>query len=245
MLPADTLSLHGYTKRWGFFSGTCRGARHRPFEVSKDLIECCIRGSEDAITSLQAERDDLLQPPKPETKAWMKVYVAHKHDGKNSYAWRKGTITEQPHQYGNGTDTFIVRDFLWTGDVTEGDAKLKCQPLTELIKSYEFPGVESVTGIIAALNHRYVRQVITPNISQHRQYVEWQRERIRDWAPKPLLPVANEREQALEAARAELEKAGCIRGRAPYGIGRPMGWWLGKRYLGRDVKSALKALKGR
>lgn len=237
MLPADTLSLHGYTKRWGFFSGTCRGARHRPFELSKDLIESCIQGSENAITNLQAERDSLLQPPEPETRAWMKVYIAHKHDGENSYAWRKGTITEQPHQYGNGIDTFILRDFLWTEDTTEG------RPLTELIKSYEFPGAESVTRIVAVLNLRYIQQVITPNISRHRQYIDWQRERIKDWAPKPLLPVDDEREKAVEAARAELEKAGCTRGRAPYGISRPMGWWKGKRYLGRDVKHALAALK--
>ena len=37
-LPGNVLSKHGYTTRWGFFSGVCPGASYEPFEVSCDLI---------------------------------------------------------------------------------------------------------------------------------------------------------------------------------------------------------------
>ena len=44
-LPGGTLSLHGYTVAWGFFSGTCDGARELPYELScdyckKQIVRC-------------------------------------------------------------------------------------------------------------------------------------------------------------------------------------------------------------
>jgi len=34
-----TIAKHGYTKRFGFFSGTCEGSDHLPLEVSSDLLK--------------------------------------------------------------------------------------------------------------------------------------------------------------------------------------------------------------
>jgi len=39
MLPGNLLSLHGYTKEYGFFNGTCHGARHKPLEQDRTVCD--------------------------------------------------------------------------------------------------------------------------------------------------------------------------------------------------------------
>lgn len=186
-LPGGILSLHGYTKQWGFFHGTCRGSHHEPFELSKDLIDTCIQGAMNAITSLQVKRGDLFQTPTPETKAWWKIYVGYKHDGKNSYTWKQGTITPVARDY-HGTKPQFV-EYLWTAEPSDVEIAQNRKPMTETIRGYDLPGVVSVTEAIASLNKRYVNYVIDPENRQLRTYVEWQRQRIKDWSPKPLRPL--------------------------------------------------------
>jgi hypothetical protein len=181
------MSLHGYTKQWGFFHGTCRGSHHKPFELSKDLVDTCIQGAQNAITSLQVQRGGLLQLPTPETKAWLKVYVPYQHDVKNSYVWKRGTITSVAREY-NGTEVRAT-DYLWTAELSDVEIAQNRKPLTETIRGYNLSGVHTVIEAIAALNRRYITYVIDPESKQLRTYIEWQQKRIKDWRPSPLLPL--------------------------------------------------------
>jgi hypothetical protein len=54
-LPGGLLSLHGYTKRWNWFEGTCPGARCQPFEKSYSEITLRVDWSEGRIGILQEE----------------------------------------------------------------------------------------------------------------------------------------------------------------------------------------------
>jgi hypothetical protein len=186
-LPGGIMSLHGYTKQWGFFHGTCRGSHHKPFELSKDLIDTCIQGAQNAITSLQVQRGDLVRMPTSETKAWMKIYVGHKHDGKNSYAWKKGTITLVTREY-HGTGLRIT-EYVWTSELSDVEIAQERKPMTETLHTYELPGVRDVVGAIEQLNYKYVLAVIDPESKQLRTYIAWQQQRIKDWSPKPLRPL--------------------------------------------------------
>jgi hypothetical protein len=38
-LPGGKLAKHGYTTRWGFFSGVCTGAHHAPYEQSCEMLK--------------------------------------------------------------------------------------------------------------------------------------------------------------------------------------------------------------
>lgn len=183
MLPADTLSLHGYTKQWGWFAGTCFGSRCLPLEISKDLIEVCIKRSEQAIKALQAERAGLIVIPTPETKAWKHIYVSASRGSR--YEWKLGTITEQTQTYG---DTKVT-SWIWTGEQTAREVEMKIKPLTDVIRSYDMMDVKGVVGVITQLNYKYVLSVVDAGIKNHKSYIQWQRERIKDWSPKPLMPL--------------------------------------------------------
>ncbi len=54
-LPAGVLSKHGYTKEWGFFSGTCPGSRALPYEVSTSEIDLAITSANQSVVRLQAQ----------------------------------------------------------------------------------------------------------------------------------------------------------------------------------------------
>src|SRR6185369_7276388 len=54
-LPGDVLSKHGYTTRWGFFSGTCPGSGYRPFEVAFDRIQLSIDNVKAQIAGIERE----------------------------------------------------------------------------------------------------------------------------------------------------------------------------------------------
>ena len=48
-LPNGRLSIHGYTKRFGFFAGACRGECRLPFEESHDVIDSAIQNAKNLI----------------------------------------------------------------------------------------------------------------------------------------------------------------------------------------------------
>lgn len=75
-LPNGVLSLHGYTTRWGFFSGVCTGADCQPFELSKDRIEGAIASARKRALELRKEATirELADDP---TNVYDTIYVNH------------------------------------------------------------------------------------------------------------------------------------------------------------------------
>jgi hypothetical protein len=235
-LPDGRLSLHGYTKQWGWFEGTCRGSDYRPFEISKDLIERFIAASELAIKGLEADKTALLNPPTTETKAWFHVYV-YSERRVGHYEWRQGLVRQTTKMIGGKEFKFLE----WHGDSPCKSHNGRDEPNIEKVSSF---GLEDDTPLTAtaSLNARYVRTYIDKAIKNHQDYIAWQRGRIKDWEPKPLAPVNTEADKQKGAAIAALEKAGCIHKTCMRS--RSIGWWHPKGwYLGRAAMAALTELK--
>lgn len=61
-LPVGVLAKHGYTTKWGFFSGTCAGSGYQPFEQATDRILAAIERTEQAVYNFQKVIATLQQP---------------------------------------------------------------------------------------------------------------------------------------------------------------------------------------
>lgn len=180
-LPGGSLSNHGYTKRWGFFSGICPGAGHNPFETHRDRIEGAIAGAKAAIEQhLQAAAAIRAQT--------------------DAYGWYSD------HQRG----VSVWREVIFTGEkYADGElAKLGWEKVSFSLKASEVPkygekpfGIRSAYSsgfyeghtaleVAKASRERFCKATHDKQVSQLRDYVRWQEQRLKDWAPKPLKPVA-------------------------------------------------------
>lgn len=158
-LPDGALAKHGYTTRWGFFSGTCSGSGHAPFEQSCNLIQTAIKGAlstAEFIEAQAAEQDsgagDLL---------FRKYVAATWKTSRSSYEWVKVTAEMEGNRLAywveaDGTTHSALRYSLYT------EKELRAARSKWL-------RVEKV---------------------KYETYANWQAERIADWAPQPLTPVA-------------------------------------------------------
>jgi hypothetical protein len=58
-LPNGAMSLHGYTVQFGWFSGTCHGAKNLPLEQSCDLIQASIDRTKLAIVDVENKKAEV------------------------------------------------------------------------------------------------------------------------------------------------------------------------------------------
>lgn len=181
-LPSGNLSKHGYTVRWGFFSGTCNGAGHPPFEQSKDLIEGAIAKTQNMVADWKTKINALTGNGNPAT-VW--VYEHRRlGNGHVDKEWR-----EMPR-----ADVKLGYFTEWTQkDGKKGKTNIYI-PLTCTLDDYALE-----------LNKRYAK-VFQGHVSQAEQYIQWQRERIADWKPAPLIPVEAENDEAAAPAKARGSK---------------------------------------
>lgn len=163
-LPGGKLSLHGYTKQWGFFNGTCPGSRYQPFETGTDRIEAAIESSLRTAAHLRESADAL----EASDEKWAHVYVpatwAHRKSG---YEW----VSVESFVYEGGRLTI-------TG--TDG----KTRELGYITRSGHYTPDAMWTARRAELAG--VRRGMA---ADHDRYVAWQRERIAGWTPQELKPV--------------------------------------------------------
>jgi hypothetical protein len=237
-LPSNLLSLHGYTKQWGWFMGTCRGSGYKPFEISKDLIERFIAESERAIEGLKSEKAALLKPPTKATKAWLHVYV-YRGGGHSVYEPQQGMVRWATQVIGGKAFKYMQ----WQGDTpVRKNRHGREEPNVERVSIYDLK--ENTTlAATASLNANHVRSSIDTAIANHQKYIAWQRERIANWKPQPLAPVFTEADRQKEDDTAALIAAGCTR--RPHGWAGTMFWFCpkGKWCLGRTAKAAVAELK--
>ena len=164
-LPGGELSRHGYTKRWGFFSGTCPGSGWRPFEVAHDRIRGAITDTQQAIGRLEAESAALMAAPieSPAASAPFLRYNAFARGRVETSV----AVYEDPRDGGRG-----VRLVFPDGKVEYG--------ITH--------GFRNVEVTVTKLREER-RARIAQAIAQRAEYIAWQEQRIREWAPGELQPV--------------------------------------------------------
>lgn len=179
-LPNGCLSTHGYTVQWGFFSGTCGGSGHLPFEQSKGLIDGAIKRAteqRDRTAALSAEyKAGILNEGDGGTKAWVSVYHRATYRGTSShYTWEQVDVLSETH-------TNAAGDYSWERFYYIGKDGKQCK-----IETYG--QCKTVEETRKYLNRAYARS-LDKIVEQLDTYIAWQQNRIKDWKPTSLKPVA-------------------------------------------------------
>lgn len=170
MLPGGKLAKHGYTTRWGFFSGTCTGSGWGPFETHCDKIEDAIVRATDHAAYLRTKAAE-LKASKDVTKVWRHVYQsATWKDRTSRYVWQLLDIVD-------GTVTEMRRD-------TNGTEQAKvCK-----VADYN----ETLEQAVAAQNARRAGEWLAEAV-KYDEYVAWQTKRLATWTAQPEKLVALDR----------------------------------------------------
>jgi hypothetical protein len=193
-LPGGRLSLHGYTTRYGYFSGVCRGARHLPFEKSYhlvlDAIDNASKQLHDTLDHQAALRTHVDETTEAKTRVWVEDLRTRKH----SYRWENVTLVAERRDHEGGTNLdmtpygpwFSVRYSYTSSDGKKHDNITGAQPYEAGNESLSVEELRQKT--VLKINGTYA-DWLEHEVDSLRRYVAWQRERIANWTEQPLLEV--------------------------------------------------------
>ena len=163
-LPAGVLAKHGYTTRWGFFSGVCPGSGRGPFETHTDYIADCISFAERQAATLRAEAF-ALSTRTTTGSAFYHLYVAATWTVRqSSYRWIE--VELRLDGFGN-----VCFDY----DKTETNGAT-----TRTV------GRPNVAGDYSAARVRS----LDADAVRRDGYAAWQQKRIATWTAAPLVAIA-------------------------------------------------------
>lgn len=178
-LPGNVLSKHGYTKRWGFFSGVCGGAGYRPFEKSTDRIQIAI----DNVKRQIADQQEFKAKVEALTdKIYVRVFIPATWENRKSH-YKELILDVADLEYTKWGD-FV---FNYTDEKTK---KVK-QHKTDGDMLIQLPNGEwgyEKTNSVKVINRRKIDS-INHYIKQMEEYVAWQEERVAKWVEEDLTPV--------------------------------------------------------
>ena len=166
-LPDGRLSLHGYTTRWGFFSGTCSGARELPWELDSSLVA-------DAVLSAQRQRD------------YMTKRVAELKADRNPAKVRVEWYDKHLYSY---TSAWVDTDTIVEGDVNLWVAPITGPSGTEAIARVGYMYESTAMEAAYKANVQHADAIEQHDIASVDRYIEWQTVRLAKWTVKPLRPV--------------------------------------------------------
>lgn len=176
MLPGGLLSKHGYTRKWGFFSGVCAGSGHFPFETHTDRIAGAVAGVEQTIAEVNAEiaeLENLDSEVNGKPEAWHHTYKAY-----GGYVWERVPVGNLDHKvYGDRT--------CYSAEITVASGR-KPEPRQEQIQAHDAAwNLPTLRHWVHFLNCKYAKHLRQQN-SARRDWVKWQQQRLADWSVKPL-----------------------------------------------------------
>lgn len=180
-LPSDVLSKHGYTVKWGFFSGVCQGAGHLPYELSCDLIKSCIANAQEILAKDEAtqasyrNRNDgnmawLLQRRKPVRYGFPATYV-----------WIDVEIFVKFNPFSDVADCAEGQRGYNTFHYIDPETKEERK-----IESYDYS--ISLENFVKSLNERRAKEM-DAKITQIKRYITWQTKRLADWKLSETTPI--------------------------------------------------------
>ncbi len=175
-LPDGVLSTHGYTVRWSFFNGICRGTGHKPYEQSTDVIETFIAFAETQQSDLEVFKQRVLAEPVAGTvTAWVNVYRSGKRGVPSHYTWLELPIVFTLREGSGG--------FRWHNTQYE-------HPGTSRLERLDVYGVHSGDPLdyIRALAVKRATAV-DAEIDKIKRYIVWQQGRVTSWTLQPLLSL--------------------------------------------------------
>ena len=172
-LPNGMLAQHGYTKRWGFFEGTCYGSSNLPFEQSKALVEQAIARAQNQKTSLElqaSKRESVNDPTDVVDHCYINSLGRH-----SGYYHCSGKVEQRPSIVIEGRQLY---NYYFVG--TFGST-----PVEHKLSLY---GDYSLEAAAKQLNQTWANR-LRRQVKEIDDYISWQRQRIQTWKQKPLKPV--------------------------------------------------------
>jgi len=124
-LPSGVLSNHGYTVEFGWFNGTCQGAKHLPFEQSKELVEGFIGQAKSRLVAIVEEIESTRLSTASDL-VWYQGYRPATWGRKGGYFWRQAELREEV----SVRPTYTSRTYyiVHTEEEMEQNSRLKNQP---------------------------------------------------------------------------------------------------------------------
>lgn len=168
MLPGGKLSKHGYTKRWGFFDGTCTGAEALPFEQDISLIQAAIdraKAQAAALRETAAKREAMTDPSDV-------YHEAYKFNWGNRFDRGYKVLHGRIEKDGNKT-IFTSKLPAYRGEQYQEDLN-------------QFGSLEATAAMLNEQEAWRNRQ----RAEQIDKYIRWQQGRIKNWKPSPLIERA-------------------------------------------------------
>jgi hypothetical protein len=206
-LPGGSLSLHGYTVDWGFFQGTCGGAKHLPYELSCEYVKACIVSATASYDLAMARVEHLRRPITDPIVDSVTIRIGY--DRQRCREITK-TLTDAiiyaEVQKGSGDYTWlkVFVSYEDKGEVKTYELTGNGGPL-----SYSHP--KNILEAAQMLNERSAKS-IEAHAKQILTYIKWQEERVAKWELRPLRPVAVDTDAIAPSAivhlRSILKKEG-------------------------------------
>lgn len=181
-LPDGRLSLHGYTKQWGYFTGQCPGSRHLPYEVSCDLLPPRLASTKESIADLEAQIERLLKPAQS-TKAWVKITT--RMGRTRTTRWAEADLYKECNR-------------VWFND-NEGERR-EFAPSDYRV---DF-GKMSLVEIATYANSKRAEE-LGFSLRQLAQYADWCDNRIKTWEKRPLVETAPPKPPSIPMAYLYVE----------------------------------------
>lgn len=166
-LPNGKLAKHGYTKRWGFFTGTCTGSGEFPYEISCQKVIESISTAEKVKNTYIAKAFELSQPEQiPDEK------IEFLWDFKVKGLWGDKKTTKA---------TFIHDKGSWFIAPTEN---------SDLVRIYAVSvGIYGKTKLELwnSYREREAKKALR-EVANLKEYITFQTERVKEWKPSALIP---------------------------------------------------------
>lgn len=168
-LPAERMAKHGYTVRWGFFSGVCPGSRHLSYERSAALIADRIPTVRQEIETLEAAA---VEAEKETDFAWVQETP------------RKGPLAGYPMRRRLPLSALTLN--------TYGELRWKGEDGTEHRHYLRYDVRQKRPGLSGAATHLNGERAAEyrAQAARVREYLAWLTERAAKWTLRELRPAA-------------------------------------------------------
>ncbi len=168
-LPGGSLVKHGYTVKWGFFSGICRGSSFLPYEKSCDLVKKSIAEVTEQIKDTQKTVTAVLKATSSQVIA--NIRTEGTADRRMGYHWTKGEVIRVKDHLGLKYHNYV-----------------RNQEEIYEFNFYDFDYAKTIPLGVKAINESYAEHLKSV-IKEMKEYIDFQTKRVEAWVQKDLHPV--------------------------------------------------------
>lgn len=183
------LAKHGYHKQWGFFSGTCPGSDHLPYQVATYLIPGQVVAVKATVGRLE-ERIVTLARLHAQDPTAAVMAIRHRRVGHREEIKAPGHFGVGSREVSAGGFTQVRSRFVLDTPVTFADGyTVREIPADELYRRGLFYGPDTTPETYGAVMHTRDLVEVRDTIKRHTQYQTWLEARLAKWTLYPLVPV--------------------------------------------------------